>query len=247
MSFSPATHYAAPVRLVFVADVRLYSFGLSAVLPSERITIVATAESREAAPAVVQAHKPDAVLIDVTLPDALELMRQLRIDPPAVEVIAFGVGDSIPMIVACAEAGASAYVAANATVDDLVSTVEGAVAGELRCPPRVAGELFRRAGERSNSASGSDAGAQPQLVLTARQRQILALLRQSLSNKEISHALNIAEATVKNHVHQLLDKLQVPNRAKAARWLPAPNCVFVRSRSTPASVPDPEQRHLNRR
>lgn len=233
MNSLPTSYHAAPVRLVFVADVRLYSSGLSALLPSARITIVATADSREAAPAVVQAHKPDAVLIDVTLPDALELMRQLRVDPPPVQVIAFGVGDSIPMIVACAEAGASAYVAANATVEDLVMTVEGAVAGELRCPPRVSGELFRLAGERSKSPASADAGAQEPLVLTARQRQILALLRQSLSNKEISQALNISEATVKNHVHQLLDKLQVPNRVKAARWLPAPNCLFVRSRSTP--------------
>lgn len=232
---NPPSRHAAPVRVVFVADVRLYSFGLSAVLPRDRIEIVGTADSRDTAPRLVRELEPDAVLIDVSISDALELMRQLRVDPPSVHVIAFGVGDAIPMIVACAEAGASAYVAADATLEDLVATVEGAVAGELRCPPRVSGELFRLAGERAKGADGAARPLEEPLVLTSRQRQVLALLRQSLSNKEISQALNISEATVKNHVHQLLDKLQVPTRAKAARWLPAPNCVFVRSRSAPRS------------
>jgi DNA-binding NarL/FixJ family response regulator len=69
-------------------------------------------------------------------------------------------------------------------------------------------------------------------VLTSRQRQVLAMLRQSLSNKEIAVALNISEATVKNHVHSLLDKLHVTSRAKAAACLPPPDRVSVRSRHT---------------
>ena len=145
MTLMPANREAA-VRIVFVADVRLYGSGLAAVLPPEKVQIVGTADCRDNAATVVKALEPDAVLVDVTMPEALELIRQLRVDPPMVHVIAFGVSDAIPMIVACAEAGAVAYVAASATVEDLVATVQGAVAGELRCPPRVAGELFRLAG-----------------------------------------------------------------------------------------------------
>jgi two-component system, NarL family, nitrate/nitrite response regulator NarL len=234
MNLIPARR-EGPVRIVFVADVRLYVCGLAAVVPPEKVQIVGTADCRDNAPTVVHALEPDAVLVDVMMPEALELIRQLRVDPPPVHVIAFGVSDAIPMIVACAEAGAAAYVAASATVEELVATVQGAVAGELRCPPRVAGELFRLAATRLTPAA--DAGEpRDQLVLTGRQRQVLALLRQSLSNKEIGKELNISEATVKNHVHRLLDKLHVPNRARAARCLPTPNQLIARSRSSPRLI-----------
>lgn len=235
MNLTPASR-EAPIRIVFITDVRLYACGLAAVLPPEGVQIVGTANCRDSAPKVVQALEPDAVLVDIMMSEALELIRQLRVDPPMVQVIAFGVSDAIPMIMACAEAGAVAYVATSATVEDLVATVRSAVAGELRCPPRVAGELFRQAATRLTPAL--DHGEPDhQLELTGRQRQVLALLRQSLSNKEIGKELNIAEATVKNHVHRLLEKLHVPNRAKAARCLPTPNHLFARSRSTPRMIP----------
>jgi DNA-binding NarL/FixJ family response regulator len=213
--------------MVIVADVRLYCDGLAAVLPRDRLLIVGTADGRTTAPAIVQATNPDVVLVDVATPEALDLMRQLRTDPPPVAIIAFGVGDDIPAIVECAEAGAIAYVPATAAVQDLVTTIEGAVAGELRCPPRVAGELFRRAGDRSSHATSTGGPNEP--VLTDRQRQVHAMLRQSLSNKEIAVALNISEATVKNHVHKILEKLQVPTRVKAATCLPRPKRAALRS------------------
>jgi DNA-binding NarL/FixJ family response regulator len=217
------------MQIVVVADVRLYCEGLTAVLPAARVLVVGTAGSRDAAPAVIQATQPDAVLIDVTTPDALELMRQLRTDPPPVHIVAFGVADDLSAILACAEAGAAAYVPISAGVQELVMTLESVVAGEVRCPPRVAGELFRRASEWSRPAACTSS-TEDVPVLTARQRQVLAMLRQSLSNKEIGQALHIAESTVKNHVHQLLDKLHVPNRAKAAACLPRPNHTAARSR-----------------
>jgi DNA-binding NarL/FixJ family response regulator len=221
---------ATAIRLVIVADVRLYCDGLAAVLPRDRLLVVGTADSRATASAIVQAASPDVVLVDVATAEAFDLMRQLRTDPPPVGIIAFGVGDDISTIVECAEAGAIAYVPATAAVEELVATVECAVAGELRCPPKVAGELFRRAGDRSRAVAISTRGAD-EPVLTGRQRQVHAMLRQSLSNKEIAVALNISEATVKNHVHKILEKLQVPTRVKAATCLPRPKRAALRSQS----------------
>jgi DNA-binding NarL/FixJ family response regulator len=223
----PAHISGEPIRLVVVADVRLYCEGLAAVLPRERVVVVGSADSRSKAPVVVQTHQPDAVLVDVAMPEALEVMRQLRADPPAVHIVAFGVDDNVSAIMQCAEAGAVAYVAVSAGVEELVGVVEGAVAGELRCPPRVAGELFRRAGEWPKTAAQRNDSQDS--VLTVRQSQVLAMLRQSLSNKEIAAALNISEATVKNHVHHLLDKLHVSSRAKAAACLPKPSRTSLRS------------------
>jgi two-component system nitrate/nitrite response regulator NarL len=230
---------AEPIRLVVIADVRLYCEGLAAVVPREQLVVVGSADSRAAVAAVVQTQQPDVVLVDVAMPEALEVMRQLRADPPAVQIVAFGVGDDVSTIVQCAEAGAVAYVGTNAGVEELVAAVVGAVAGELQCTPRVAGELIRRAGEWSRTAADA-ANPREGPVLTSRQRQVLAMLRQSLSNKEIGAALNISEATVKNHVHHLLDKLHVTSRAKAAACLPRPNRVSLRSRLT--QEPPPQAR-----
>src|SRR5262245_50905308 len=121
----------SPIRLLIVADVRLYREGLAAVMPPERLQVVGTADTRDVAAAVAQAQRPDAVLIDVTMPEALALMRQLRADPPFSNIIAFGVSDDVPTIVACAEAGAVAYVGTKAGVEELIAVVHGAVTGEL--------------------------------------------------------------------------------------------------------------------
>lgn len=215
---------AGAVRTIIVADVKLYAVGLTAIVPRNRVHIVGIAPSREAATAMVQAERPDVAVIDITMPEALELMRQLRADPPPVNILAFGVNDDLSTIIACAEAGAGGYLDAKAGIDELVVAIEGAALGEARCPPRVTGELFRRAAAdwRSPAAPASVA-SEP--ALTGRQRQVLAMLRQNLSNKEIGAALNISESTVKNHVHQLLGKLQVPNRATAARCLVRPRAA----------------------
>lgn len=209
------------VRIIIVADVRLYTVGLAAIVPRERVQVVGTAQTREAATALVQTVQPDVALVDITMPEALDLMRQLRADPPPVNVIAFGVNDDLTTIIACAEAGAGGYLDAQAGVEDLLVAVEGAALGEARCPPRVTGELFRRAAAMWRSPAAVTPNAN-EPTLTGRQRQVLAMLRQSLSNKEIGAALNISESTVKNHVHQLLGKLQVPNRVKAAKCLVKP-------------------------
>jgi two-component system nitrate/nitrite response regulator NarL len=95
-------------------------------------------------------------------------------------------------------------------MDELVDAIERTAQGELLCSPRIAAALLRRA-----AGTGTPQAAAAR-ELTPRQQQVLTLLSRGLSNKEISVALNIAEATVKNHVHHLLEKLQVQSRAQAA-------------------------------
>jgi DNA-binding NarL/FixJ family response regulator len=201
------------IRVIVVADVRLYREGLAAALTQEHVTVIGTASNRREACLAVQDLQPEVAIIDVAMPEAFDLMGELRTDAPMTRLIAFAVDEDVNAIVKCAEAGASGYVSANAGIDDLVCAIERAVDGELVCSPRVAAELFRRIGDRAGAqqlmpAEGSE--------LTHRERQVLALVRQRLLNKEIAVALNISEATVKNHVHNLLEKLHVRSRAQAA-------------------------------
>ncbi|HEX7241600.1 MAG TPA: response regulator transcription factor, partial [Longimicrobiaceae bacterium] len=118
------------------------------------------------------------------------------------------------VVLACAEAGVSGYVSRGASLDDLVGALRSVARGELVCSPHIAGSLFRRVAALSERREAS-----PAAVLTPREREILGLIDQGLSNKEISRRLRIELSTVKNHVHNLLEKLQVSRRGAAAACL----------------------------
>jgi two-component system nitrate/nitrite response regulator NarL len=216
----------SPTRLVLVADIRLYRDGLAATLPRERLMVVGTASNRAEASAIVHALNPEVVIVDISMPEAFDLMREVRSDLPTAQLIALAVAEDINAIIECAQAGATAYVSVHAGMDDLVRTIEGAAGGELQCSPRIAAELFRRIGDESRVQSLKTSDP---TTLSTRERQVLTHLRQSLSNKEIAAHLNISEATVKNHVHHLLEKLQVTSRRKAAACLIRPRRPALRT------------------
>jgi two-component system nitrate/nitrite response regulator NarL len=104
-------------------------------------------------------------------------------------------------------------VTQDASLDDLAGTIRGVLRGELRCPPRIAATLFKRVA--ALAAPGRPALA---TVLTAREREVLAVLDEGLSNKQIAARLCIEIATVKNHVHHILEKLQVASRSEATAY-----------------------------
>src|SRR2546421_13075479 len=115
-------------------------------------------------------------------------------------------------VLASAEAGAIAYVPREASLEDLVAVIECAVRGEAVCSPRVAGALLRRIAVLATDGRSDRVPAR----LTKREREIMGLIDEGLSNKEIAKRLRIEVATVKNHVHNILEKLQVHRRGEAA-------------------------------
>jgi len=102
-------------------------------------------------------------------------------------------------------------------MDDLVNTIHSVARGELLCSPRIAATLFRALHAQGSRPDGDRLA----LTLTAREREIAPLIDRGLSNKEIAAQLRIEVATVKNHVHNLLEKLQVASRGEAAARLRA--------------------------
>ncbi len=210
----------SPIRVVIVAAVRLYREGLaSSLLPYECLSVAGTASNRVDAKLMIPDLRPDVVVIDMAIPEALDLICDLRVQLPVVRLIAFAVEEDVSTIVGCAEAGATGYVTLNASIDDFVRAIERAAVGELACSPRIAAELFRSLRKRSEQSGLSAPGAG---LLTNREQDVLVLITRGLSNKEISTKLNIAEATVKNHVHHLLEKLHVGSRMQAAAVLTFP-------------------------
>jgi two-component system nitrate/nitrite response regulator NarL len=208
----PASDLSARSPNVFiVAEVRLYREGLAGSLSAcSRLVVVGTCANRADARERVQQLGPDVVLVDVATRESLELMGDLRTEAPGSKVLAFAVEENPADVIECAEAGAAGYVTADASIDELVTAIERIARAELVCSPRIVAQLFGRISQR---------GGQPSLeskTLTSREREVLDHIRQGKSNKEIAQKLNIAEPTVKNHVHHLLEKLDVTTRAQAA-------------------------------
>jgi DNA-binding NarL/FixJ family response regulator len=199
-------------RVLIVGDVRLYREGLAATLAGlGRLSIIGAIAGSDLTLACLSDFGPDVVLVDMALSGCLGLPAALLTEPP-VRFIAFAVSEAHDGVLACAEAGFAGYVGKDGSAEDLVLTIEGALCGEVLCPPQIAGALFRRLAVLVNS-HGPDSSIS---ALTRRELEIIELVDQGHSNKEIARRLRIGPATVKNHVHNVLEKLHVRRRAEAA-------------------------------
>jgi DNA-binding NarL/FixJ family response regulator len=203
--------------VLIVADIRLYREGLAHILGNEpRLTVVGTAADLPAALHLVAERSPEVALVDMVMPQSLAAVRGIATTAPRVKIVALGVRESEQDVIACAEAGVAGYVARAASVEDLVTALEGVGRGELLCSPRTAATLWRRVAALATGATGA---GEPQNALTPREREIASLLEAGLANKDIAVRLGIEVATVTNHVHNLLEKLQVHRRAQAVARL----------------------------
>ncbi len=201
------------IRTLVVSDIRLYREGLSdALARGGRCEVVALAADVFAALDEIQAHRPDVVLLDLALVDADEAVAALAGGDPPVKVVALGVREVPSEVIALAEAGVAGYGTRDATLDQLVDVVESVASGEMVCSPRIAALLLQRVA----AAGARDRNRHDDGRLTRRENQIVGLIDEGLSNKQIAQRLSIEVATVKNHVHSILDKLGVDRRWAAA-------------------------------
>lgn len=197
------------VRVVIIDDIRLYREGLAqALCADERIRVVGTAGERDEALASLLELRPDIVLLRVGSVESLRLVRALTGTQPETRVIALGVDETDDAVLACIESGSAGYLLRQGSLADLRAAVESVARGETLCSPRVAATLMRRVA--ALAAGHQPAVAEPQL--TPRERDIVRLIDEGLSNKEVALRLSIEVHTVKNHVHNILEKLQVRHR-----------------------------------
>jgi DNA-binding NarL/FixJ family response regulator len=202
--------------IVIIAAVRLYREGLSAVLRLRgTIAVVATADSGPAGIDCVRRCRPDLVLVDTATPGGLDILLALRATAPESRTVALGVMESGTEILACVEAGAVGYVPRDGSLDDLVLTLERAGRGEAVCPPGIMADLLRRVAELAGAGAFTVSGSQQ---LTSRELQVVQLIEDGMTNKEIADHLSVALSTVKNHIHNIFEKLQIRRRAEAAIW-----------------------------
>jgi DNA-binding NarL/FixJ family response regulator len=170
------------------------------------------------------ARRFDLLLIGCDLPGAAGLIRRAAALFPAVRAVVLGSATAEHEIVACLEAGARGYVVRERSLADLLATIERVAAGELVVTPEIAHRLFGRLGELGRLSRRRR--RLEFLDLTSREVQILDLISQGLRNQEIADRLYLSVHTVKNHVHNMLERLGLTTRAEAVRyarergWLP---------------------------
>lgn len=162
--------------------------------------------------------KVDIVLIEADLDEtpARPRIRQLRSSYPKIKVVPIGL-ETNDHILECIEAGACGYVLLDATLDDLTGAIKLAAAGKAHCSPELAVSVFSRIATLARFDEERSRRHPQGIHLTPREGEVLRLLGSGLRNKEIARELEIAVPTVKNHVHKVLEKLDVRRRRDAVR------------------------------
>jgi DNA-binding NarL/FixJ family response regulator len=206
-------------RVLVLSDVQLCREGLALILARHyHIADVIGPASSPTDLGQIAALRPDVVLLDVSNAGALAFAKRLNVALPDAKIIAFALGDTDEEIVACAEAGISAYLTRHSSAEQLVQVVHQSLRGEFTCSPRITCLLFRRLASLSSATSGLSPGhdPDPRPPFTYRERQIVPLIEQGLSNKEIAQRLSIEASTIKNHVHNMLKKMSLRRRGEIA-------------------------------
>ena len=201
------------IRVFIVSNVRLHREGLAALLrecPSIEVLGAISAQETQNAPS---AAATDVALVDFLSPGDSETVRALRRIRAEMRIVAVGVRETASEVLACAAAGMDGYVPMDAALSDMVAAIENAVRGELVCPPKVAASLYHCIGVRDFS---STAIANP---LTLRELQVADLINRGCPTKEIAWRLGVQPCTAKNHVRNILHKLQVRRRGQAVAKL----------------------------
>lgn len=209
----PDVEPPAAVRVIVLADVRLYREGLAHLLANrDGISVAATGPIDERALAHIATERPDVILLEAAAACDSDILQQLSRLVPHAKIVAYGVTDEGEQVLRCAEVGVSAFVSGEATAEELIGAILGLAREELNCSPRVAAILLRRV--RTLAAGLTSLGRSDRL--TSRELSIVALIADGLSNKEIAFRLGIELCTAKNHVHHILEKLQLTRRAQVA-------------------------------
>ncbi|WP_458107663.1 response regulator transcription factor [Arthrobacter sp. R3-55] len=194
------------ISVLLVDDHTVVRSGLKALLGTQAdIGVVGEAASGEEALEAAQQHAPDVILMDLAMGagmDGIEAIKQLRQRTPKQAIIVFTTYDSDADIVRAVDAGAMGYLLKDAAPEEIFAAVRGAVQGKSVMSAPVASRLFQQL-------------RNPDEILTPREAELLSLLTEGLSNRDLGKRLFISEATVKTHLAHIYAKLGVETRAAA--------------------------------
>ena len=216
-------HLPPKLRVLLVDDQPLFRRALATLVATQLdMTVVGEGESGRDALEKVRSLRPDLVVMDVNMPGSsgVDGVSAIRGAGFAIPIVMLTVSEDDDDLFESIKAGANGYLLKNVRPEDLFDNLRGVMRGEAPIAPAVASKLLEalRTGglpARSGAVHPSDPN---DVALTRRESEILQLVANGLSNKEIANELTITEGTVKNHVHNALEKLHLTNRVQAAAY-----------------------------
>ena len=210
------TARSTPLRVMIVDDHPLVRAAVARALASDEMTVVAEAATAEDALALAPRVAPDVLLLDIALPgmSGVQLVRELAPRLPGTKIVMLTVSAADRDLVDAMRFGASGYLTKDVSPEALARAVRATQTGELVMPRRLAARLVAQLSRRGPAPVPE---GPPVEGLTQRERDVLRLLADNLTDREIATALTISIRTVETHVSSILHKLGVRNRTEAAR------------------------------
>jgi DNA-binding NarL/FixJ family response regulator len=203
------------IRVLIVDDHSVVRMGLRVFFDlQDDIEVVGEAADGSEGVAMARRLEPDVILMDLLMPnmDGVTAIGRIKAERPETEIVTMTSFIEEDQVTAALEAGASGYVLKDAEAEEVATAVRAAFAGEVHLDPAVARLLAQRMRARK---SGEDQPVEP---LTDREKDVIRLLGQGMSNKEIGTALFITERTARTYVSNILGKLGLASRTQAALW-----------------------------
>jgi len=207
----------SPFRVLLVDDHALFRKGVADFIAAEPdFELVGEAEDGAQALEMARELMPDVIVMDISMPrmDGIEVTRRIKAEFPYVRIVILSVSDSDHFLLEAVRSGAQGYLLKSVAPQALLATLRGVVRGEASFPRALAARLLDEISRDSRRGPAPPAPGQ----LTPREEDVLGLVAQGKSNKEIAAALGIAENTVKNHLKNILEKLHLENRVQAATF-----------------------------
>jgi DNA-binding NarL/FixJ family response regulator len=205
------------LRILLIEDNRILRDGIKAMINKQADLKIAAASSGNH-DTLLQARtcRPHVVLIDLSLrnENGLRVVASLSREMPQTRVIGMGLIPSQQDIVDFVEAGAAGFILKDATVEDVLETIRSVARGMKILPPLLTGSLFTHV--INHALHKSKARIHDAVHMTKREREVIVLIAEGLSNKEIANRLNLSTFTVKSHIHNILEKLALHSRLEIA-------------------------------
>ncbi|MEI8106018.1 MAG: response regulator transcription factor [Actinomycetes bacterium] len=202
-------------RVLLVDDHDLFRTGLHTLLAEQGVDVVGEAQTGAEAVSAIRELAPDVVVMDLNMPgiSGVEAIRQIASLAPLTRVIVLTISDQDADVMNAIVAGACGYLLKDASIDQLMEGIRAAAAGESLVSPAIATKVLQRL--RASTSSSHDA-ATIRSELSDREMQVLKLIASGMDNSQIAADLHISPKTVKNHISNILMKLQIENRIQAA-------------------------------
>jgi DNA-binding NarL/FixJ family response regulator len=199
------------MRVLVVDDHPLFRDGIISLLEAAGFEVVGQAQNGQEALDLTHSLDPDLVLMDISMPEmtGLQALEAIKADQPDIQVVMLTVSEDDEDLLAAVQAGASGYLLKNLDADQFLELLSGLQQGEAAMTRKTTARLIAGVAARA---------AQPQedeVRLTKRELELLHLVAEGFSNKAIGQRLSVSENTVKYHMRNILQKMQVQNRAEA--------------------------------